>query len=168
MALYKKEGVNPAGSIVPLLIQMPILIVLYSVMQDITKPENTYFLYPFFSSFTVQSINTHILGINLLSIGGTIGIAAAIIVGATQWLQIKLSLAKNAPVKTIPEEVKELEKDIETGSFTPDPATMNAMMLYMLPTIIAISTYFFPLAIGVYWFIGSVFTTVQQLVVNRK
>jgi YidC/Oxa1 family membrane protein insertase len=45
MELYKKEGVNPLGSCLPILIQIPILIVLYQVILNISNPGNLAHLY---------------------------------------------------------------------------------------------------------------------------
>lgn len=47
MELYKREGVNPLGSCLPLLIQLPILIVLYQVILNIGNPSNFAHLYNF-------------------------------------------------------------------------------------------------------------------------
>lgn len=49
----------------------------------------------------------------------------------------------------------------------PDPSVMNAFMLWGMPIMIAVSTYFFPAGVGIYWFIGTVFMLLQQLVVNK-
>lgn len=58
MELYKREGVNPLGSCLPLMVQMPILIVLYWVIIGIDDPTNAYFLYPFLSHFSPSEIAT--------------------------------------------------------------------------------------------------------------
>jgi len=47
MELYKREGVNPLGSCLPILIQIPILIVLYQVILKISNPSNLAHLYNF-------------------------------------------------------------------------------------------------------------------------
>lgn len=49
-----------------------------------------------------------------------------------------------------------------------DPELMQKMMLYMLPLMLAISAYFFPLGVGLYWFIGTLFVIAQQWYVNNK
>jgi len=46
MALYKKEGINPAGGCIPVLIQMPFLIVLYDVIKGLTYTINKGSTYP--------------------------------------------------------------------------------------------------------------------------
>jgi membrane protein insertase Oxa1/YidC/SpoIIIJ len=70
MELYKKEKVNPFGSCLPLLIQMPILIVLYQVIYGVTTVADTYYLYGLFQSFNISVITTNFFGLNLLGVGG--------------------------------------------------------------------------------------------------
>jgi YidC/Oxa1 family membrane protein insertase len=67
MNLYKTEGVNPLGSCLPLMIQMPILIVLYWVISGITDPSSSYYLYAPLASFDIHSIATRFLGLDLLA-----------------------------------------------------------------------------------------------------
>lgn len=173
MNLYKAEQVNPLGSCLPLLIQMPLLIVLYWVVLSITDFSNYYYLYSPLASFDISKIDTVFFGVHLLDIGGIAGALLAVAVGAAQWLQIKLSLPKESDVKKL----EKLEKKIieqKDGKYTetepslmPDPSVMNAFMLWGMPVMIAVSTFFFPIGVGVYWLIGTLFMLVQQLVVNK-
>lgn len=166
LELYKKEKVNPLGSCLPLMIQMPILIVLYWVIQDINNPASTYYLYEFQKDFNVSVIQTVFYGIDLLHVGGIVGAILAVVVGALQWVQIKFSLPKveeKAPKKFEKKEDGSLEPEI---SAMPDPAMMNAMMLWMMPLMMAFTTYYLPAGVGIYWFVGTVFMIIQQLVVN--
>ncbi len=160
MELYKREKVNPLGACLPLLIQMPLLIVLYWVLTSILDASNHYYFYSFFQGFQVSSINTHFLGMDLLAIGGIVGAILALLVGIAQWAQIKLSQmrtnASPAPV---------IKHDPE--SLMPDPNMMNMFMLWGMPVMIAVSTYFFPAGVGVYWLIGTLFMLVQQVIANR-
>lgn len=167
LELYKKEGVNPLGSILPLLIQMPILIGLYWVVSQINDPSNFYHLYSFFSNFDPTQINTSFLGFNLAHTGGIVGGVFALILGGLQFVQAKLSFGYNAPQKK--DDAPVVFKDGETPEVAAlDPAVMQKMMLYFLPVVIAISSYFFPLGVGLYWFIGTLFVILQQWYVNRK
>ena len=165
LELYKKEWVNPMGSCLPLIIQMPILIGLYWVISGANDPSNYYHLYSYFSSFNPAAVDSSFLGLNLQHVGGTIGLIFALILGAMQWIQAKLSFAYNPPAK---KEEKKIEKkeDEATPEIALDPAMMQKMMLYMFPVMIATSSYFFPLGVGLYWFIGTVFVIVQQWYVN--
>lgn len=78
MELYKTEGVNPMGPIIPLLIQMPILIGLYWVISEINDPSNFYHLYRIFADFNPTEISTFFYGLHLDSVGGIVGIIFAI------------------------------------------------------------------------------------------
>lgn len=166
MELYKREGVNPLGSCLPLLIQMPILIVLYWVISGIGDPTNRYFLYPFLSHFDPSTVSTMFLGVELKSVGGVAGLVLAVLVAFFQWFQIKLSLSNNP--QSLSPQVFEKKEDGSLVAESPlDPRAMNAFMLWGMPAMIGISTYFFPAGVGVYWLIGTVFMLVQQAVANR-
>lgn len=169
MELYKREGVNPLGSCLPLLIQMPILIVLYWVITGIGDPTNRFFFYGFLSHFDPANIATVFFGVELKAIGGVAGFVLALLVGAFQWLQIKLSLARNPVDEPSPKNLEQ-KKDGSLVVDEPsplDPKVMNTFMLWGMPVMIAVSTYFFPAGVGVYWLIGTLFMLVQQAVANR-
>ncbi len=158
MALYKKEKVNPLGACLPLAIQMPILLVLYWVLTSIQDTSNHFYFYSFFQNFEVSSIQTQFLRLDLLGIGGVVGIALAVLVGVTQWLQIKLS-QKGIVIKPRTEE--------DANSLMPDPALMGKFMLWGMPAMITVTTYFFPAGVGIYWFISTLFMLVQQQIANQ-
>lgn len=162
MELYKRENVNPLGSCLPLLIQTPILIVLYWVLISIQDHSNDYYLYSFFKDFDVSKIEHMFLGMDLLAIGGVAAVVLAVVVGVTQWLQIWLSQKR-----TQSSTKKEVSVPQPTDSLMPDPEIMNKFMLWGLPVIIAFSVLYFPIGVGLYWFIGTLFMLVQQAVVNH-
>lgn len=161
MELYKSEKVNPLGSCLPLLIQTPILIVLYWVLTSIQDHSNYYYLYSAFQGFEVSKIDHVFLGMNLLGIGGITAMVLAVVVGLAQFSQIWLSQRRNGPVAPIKAE------DRDPNSVMPDPQVMNKFMLWILPGVIAISVLYFPIGVGMYWFIGTLFMLVQQAVANR-
>jgi len=167
MELYSKEGVNPLGSCLPLLIQMPILIGLYWVISGITDPSNFYHLYGVFSTFQPSAIVTDFLGINLSQVGGITAVIFGLILGFTQWVQAYMSTQYTAKSKKESKEPKE-EVDLISQEVSLDPELMQKMMLYMLPIMLAVSAYFFPLGVGLYWFIGTLFVIAQQWYVNKK
>ncbi len=122
---------------------MPILIGLYWVISGITDASNFYHLYTVFQDFDPRVIDSHFLGLDLQKVGGTIGIIFALVLGAIQYIQAKLSFVYNPPAK---KEEKKLEiKSDEKPEFALDPDMMKNMMLYMFPVMIAVSSYFFPL-----------------------
>lgn len=166
MDLYKREGVNPLGSCLPLLVQMPILIVLYWVIDGIGDPTNSFFLYDFLSNFDPAAVSTVFLGIELKAVGGIAGFVLALLVMGFTWLQIKLSLART-PESQAPQVFEKKEDGTLVAESPLDPRAMNAFMLWGMPVMIGVSTYFFPAGVGVYWLIGTLFMLVQQSVANR-
>lgn len=135
MDLYKREGVNPLGSCLPLLVQMPILIVLYWVIDGIGDPTNSFFLYPFLSGFDPAHVNTMFLGIELKAIGGVAGFLLALLVMGFTWLQIKLSLSRT-PESQAPQVFEKKEDGTLVAESPLDPRAMNAFMLWGMPLMI--------------------------------
>ncbi len=168
LEIYKKEKVNPMWSCLPLLIQLPLLIVLYWVISGITSPANYYYLYPTFANFNISSINLHFLGLNLIQNEWKSGLILAILIWASQWLQIKMSLLVHEKKKDHGKIVeKEVKIDDPVSEFMPDPNMMNWFMLWWMPTMLAVSSYFFPAWVSIYWLIWTIFTLIQQYVVNK-
>ena len=58
MNLYKEEWVNPMWSCWMLLIQMPILLVIYNVIVWIQSTSNNYYLYSFLSDYNLTNISS--------------------------------------------------------------------------------------------------------------
>jgi YidC/Oxa1 family membrane protein insertase len=86
-----------------------------------------------------------------------------------QYIQARLSFSYSEKKKE-KEDTKAVTKkdDDETPEMALDPAVMQKMMLYFFPLIIGISAYFFPIGVGLYWFIGTLFVIGQQAYVNRN
>jgi len=96
MELYKKEGVNPLGSCLPILIQIPILIVLYQVILNISNPSNFAHLYDFtwIQNFRNVTLETYFFGLHLERSGGVVGIILGLLTGGLQFGQMWLSQKK--------------------------------------------------------------------------
>jgi membrane protein insertase Oxa1/YidC/SpoIIIJ len=146
---------------------MPILIGLYWVISGITDVSNFYHLYSFFAHFNPQDIDAHFYGIDLLQIGGKTAILFGIALAVIQYIQARLSFMYNPPAKK--EEKAPTEKAPgDLPEMALDPEMMKKMMLYFFPLTIGISALFFPLGVGLYWFIGTLFVIAQQWYVNQK
>ncbi len=54
-------------------------------------------------------------------------------------------------------------------AFTSSTApVMRVVMLYFLPGLILTALFKFPAAVGLYWLTTTVFSIIQQIIVNRK
>ncbi len=170
MALYKKEKVNPMWSCGFLLIQMPILFVLYRVIMEIRDPANAYYLYEFLQNFQIDKIIHNFYGFDLFKTGMEAPVQwviLALFVWGVQFIQIKLSLADK--LKTTPKWAVLEKKKWEEGfaSMMPDPEMMNKFMLYGMPAMVTVFTFSFFAGLGLYWGISTTFMIFQQLVVNK-
>jgi YidC/Oxa1 family membrane protein insertase len=124
MALYKEHGVNPAGGCLPILLQMPILFAFYRLLS---------------TAFELRGA-PWILWIRDLSAADP-HYVLPIVMGATQFLQVKLSP--------------------QTG----DP--MQRRMFMLMPLIMTIFFYKMPSGLVLYWLTNNVLTILQQGVYNR-
>ncbi len=169
MNLYKKEKVNPFGSCGFLLIQMPILLVIYNIILGIQDPSNIYYIYDFLNNFHLTDINFDFFGLDLLKSGWTQGLILAITIAVIQFIQIKLSLSYNKTEDKDKNKVV-LEKKKWASDYSnmmPDPEMMNKFMLYGMPLMVWVFTYTLFAWVWIYWWISTIFMVFQQLIVNK-
>lgn len=168
LELYKREKVNPMGSCGLLIIQLPVLLVIYNVIMSIGDTSNSYYLYQFLSAFKVSDIQTNFFGIDMYSVGGITGAVLWVIVWIVQYIQVKLSLDMNALTNTKKWLVLEKKPwDAWYNSLMPDPEFMNKFMLYGMPAMVVVFTYSLFVWVGIYWWVSTIFSIFQQLFVNK-
>lgn len=157
MHIWKEHKVNPFGSCLPLLIQFPILIALFYVIQSGLNPDNSVLLYGFLKDFTFGDIDKYFLTMDLTQINKFV---LPIIVGGLQFAQMKLAEIKK--------EKKEEPKKEEKKKFGDEMQIATKMMTYVMPIMIAIFTASMPSGVGLYWGTSTLFGIGQQLVANYK
>ena len=145
MDLYKEHDVNPFSSILLLIIQLPILIALYQIVQLSFGAEVLSQLYSFVAA--PGAINATLLGwINLSDKNLALVVCAAI----AQYFQARLAIYQ----------VK--------GEAPSQSQKIANQMAIMGPILTIFIFYNFPAAVGLYWFVSSLFSVLQQLVINKK
>jgi len=151
MALYKKEKINPLGSCLPLLIQLPIFLGLYWVLRDGIASENLDVLYPF-----IQNPGT----INPIAFGfldlGTRNIVIVLAAGAAQYWQASQLVTKQPEVKS------DGSKDESMA------AVMNKQMKYTMPLITVVIGVGLPAGLAFYWFLTTLVYAMQQHFLFKK
>jgi YidC/Oxa1 family membrane protein insertase len=146
MALYKEHGVNPFSSILLLIIQLPILIALYRIMLSGLVGGALTGLYSFVSA--PATINALFLGfIDLRAKNFWLVFLAAI----AQYFQARLAIWRD-PKNTAPLSA---------------PEKMARQMAFIGPLITIVIFYNLPAAVGLYWLSSSLFSILQQIIVNR-
>ncbi|MDO8504649.1 MAG: YidC/Oxa1 family membrane protein insertase [Candidatus Liptonbacteria bacterium] len=146
MALYKENKTNPFSGFVFLILQLPILIALYQIFLNILKPEVFTGLYRFISAPEV--FNTSFLGLINLADPNIIVVGLAAL---GQYFQIKTSLPK----------------DQDPATFTPQEK-MNRRMAFIAPLLTLFIFYNLPAAVSLYWLTASIFSVVQQELIQKK
>ncbi len=152
MKLYKEHKVNPFGSCLPILIQLPVFIALYLVLRDGLTTTDFNALYPF-----VQNPGT----INTTTIGGISlhdpSIILALLAGVAQFVQAKMMVRKQPP-----------KAAGEAGKDENMMAMMNKQMLYMMPFMTFFIGLKLPAGLSLYWFFSTLLTALQQWILFRK
>jgi len=158
-ALYKEYKVNPFGSCLPLLIQLPILIALFYVIQTGLNPDNVHMLYEPLKGFDLSLVDSNFFG--LLDLQKIDIFALPLIVAALQFFQMKLSMTKK-------KKDEEKNKDDKKKVAGDEMQMASQMMIYVMPVMIALFTASVPSGVGLYWGTSTVFGILQQLYVNKK
>ncbi len=152
MALFKEKKVRPLAGLIALLVQIPIFIALYFVFFREGLPNiDLSLLYSFVE--VPAMVQTNFLGfVDLLAIHNA---PLAAIVGGTQYLVTKLSLARTPAKAATPE--AEMAHSLQ-----------RTLMLYMLPGLMTVLTYFFPAGVGLYFLTGNVVSILQEMYIKRQ
>ncbi|HLG25597.1 MAG TPA: YidC/Oxa1 family membrane protein insertase, partial [Candidatus Gracilibacteria bacterium] len=158
MLLWKEHKVNPFGSCLPLVIQLPVLIALFYVIQSGLNPDNAYLLYGGLQGFSLSNINVNFLGI--LDLTKINSIILPLLVGGLQFVQMKLAMMRTEKKKKDAPADKEKKKS--------EMEMANQMMIYFMPIMIALFTASVPSGVGLYWCVSTLYGIAQQFVVNRQ
>lgn len=150
--LYKEYKISPLAGCLPILIQLPIILALYRVFLGGFDFDATP-LYGFINQ--PEQVKLLFLGIQDLT---QKSIIFAILAGATQYLQVHFSAARN-PVNVDPN---------DTSMAANMSKMMNKQMKYFLPVFVAIISYQISAAIALYWAVNNIFTTVQEYLIHKK
>ena len=143
MKLYRESGMNPAGCLLPMLIQMPIWIALYqSIIRVLAvSPEGflglSQYLYSWPIVYSILPLENNFLWLHLAAPDTFL----AILVAASMWVQQKMSM----PVTTDPKQQSQAR-----------------MMLWMMPLMFGFFCLSFPSGLALFWATSSVIRLVMQ------
>jgi YidC/Oxa1 family membrane protein insertase len=159
MALYKETGTNPFASCLPLILQMPIFLALFRLIDHAAKhpDEGRALLTPdlaqkfadaslFGAKISDSFTSTDLTEVRLLA--GILVIAMT----ATTFLTQRQLMSKNMPA------------DAMTGQY----AQQQKMLLYILPVVFAVGGIAFPIGVLFYWTTSNLWTMCQQFYVIRS
>src|SRR6478672_2342906 len=158
MSLYKETGTNPFASWLPILLQMPIFLALFRLIDNASKGTAKGVLTP---EQVNQLQHAKIFGAEISAsftkAGGDLHVqilAAVLVVAmtATTFLTQRQLMSKNMPA------------DAMTGQY----AQQQKMLLYVLPVVFAVGGIAFPIGVLFYWTTSNLWTMCQQFYVIRN
>ena len=138
MKLYQTYGVNPAGGCLPILLQMPIFIALWGLLQAAIELRQQPFIF-WINDLSVPDVILD-LGFKLPLVGVEEISGLALLMGITTFFQQKMSIK--------------------------DPK--QQALVYMMPIMLTILFMTFPSGLNLYYFMFNVFSIAQQYYINHK
>lgn len=182
MALYKEHGVNPFGSIGILLLQLPVLIALYSgIRLVLTNPHQLIsFAYPPLQHLAwMQQLghNIHLFDNTLFGIvdltkaplGATVYWPALIIAlssAVVQYFQGKQLLVTDKNARSLRTILREANNGQQADQAEVS-AAVTGLTRYFIPVMVLLVTIRLPAALGLYWLVGGLIAFGQQSLILR-
>ncbi|MCW2674023.1 MAG: putative inner rane protein translocase component YidC [Frankiales bacterium] len=168
MKLYKDHGTNPVSGCLPLVLQIPVFIALFRVMNEFKPKSGAFhpafglsqtlieqgakakvFGAPISASFTSSSSLLHQLGGTATTVK-LVSVIMIVTMGASQfWTQRQLMARAGAPADA-------------------QQAQIQKTMLYVLPLFFAVAGVNFPVGVLLYWLTTNVWSMGQQAWVIKR
>jgi YidC/Oxa1 family membrane protein insertase len=149
MEFYQVNKINPLSSCLPLLIQFPILIVLYYVFRYGLDPSHYNLIYSFVPR--PEYMNMYFFGINVMEPN----IYLAILTGLAQFWQSKQLMPKKTAAPT----------NDKSSQFQ---KILTSQMTYIMPIFTVFIAMALPAALSLYWTVTSLFSVAQQYYVLKR
>jgi YidC/Oxa1 family membrane protein insertase len=170
MKLYKENNANPLASCLPLLLQSPIFIALFRVLDGAARLDANgdpiargYWLR--INPELVQSLNqSTIFGARISDTFTKAGFASGI--NSVHVVTVVLILAMTATLFVT--QLQLMRKNMPPEALTGPFAQQQKMMLYLFPLIFAVGGINFPVGVLIYWFASNLWTMGQQFYVIRR
>ncbi|SES00060.1 YidC/Oxa1 family membrane protein insertase [Propionibacterium cyclohexanicum] len=163
MKLYQEEGVNPASSCAPLLIQLPIFFALFRVLSSASTGQNVHGYWLQRDPELVHSLShANIFGAQLS--GTFLPINNGF--GATQILATILIILMT--VLMFFQQLHMLKRNMPPSALTGPMAQQQKMMLYLFPAMYLFTGLAIPIGVLVYWLTTNLWTMAQQYFIIRN
>ncbi len=153
IALFKKYKVNPLAGFGALFVQLAVLIALYFALFHEGFPAiDTTLLYSFVPA--PAQVSTNFFG--LVDLLAPHNIILALLVGVSQYLAIRLTLLRTPAPAGMAEDKAAAHR------------MQQHMMRYFMPLLMAVTSYYFQAAVGLYFIVGNLFSLLQEWIIRRQ
>jgi YidC/Oxa1 family membrane protein insertase len=158
MALYKEAGTNPFASCLPILLQMPIFLALFRLLNKASKDEGHGVL----SDSDASSLaHSKLFGVQISKTFMTANGDHSVQILALFFVLCML-------VTTFLTQRQLMTKNMPESALTGPYAQQQKMLLYVLPVVFAVGGVAFPIGVLVYWTVSNLWTMGQQFYVIRR
>jgi len=157
MKLYRETGTNPFSSCLPIIAQAPIFLALFRVLDGIAKDHPRGFIT---EELVASAQHAKIFGAEIsASFANSPGnvtvkivtMTMVVIMAGSQFIAQRQLMLKN------------LSPDAANNPFV----QQQKILLYILPVVFAVSGFFFPVGVLLYWLVSNFWTIGQQMYVIR-
>ena len=160
MKLYKETGTNPFSSCMPLLLQSPIFLALFRVLDGASKGKpHSRFIEPHIESLRHAKIFGAEISQTFLRAAGD---------NATNTRVVAMVLTILMTVTMFITQLQLMRKNMPKEALEGQAAQMQKIMLYVFPIFFFIGGFNFPIGVLIYWFVSNVWTMGQQFYVIRR
>jgi YidC/Oxa1 family membrane protein insertase len=160
MQLYKSERVNPFASCLPVLVQIPVLLGVFSALRLVVGGESVQAMY----AFVPHPEHIRLVSFGTLDLAGR-SVVLALLTGVAQFWQARTMSAIRPLGERQKNLLKRLEDTGEVQDATADENMAQAMtrsMTYTLPIVTVIAGMTISSGVVLYWFVSTLMTIVQQ------
>ena len=170
MKLYKEHNANPLASCLPLLLQSPIFIALFRVLDGAARlgPDGLPIARGHWLAINpdlLLSLNSAtLLGARISDTFIKVGFANGI--NSVHIVTLVLIIAMTATLFVT--QLQLMRKNMPADALTGPFAQQQKIMLYLFPLIFAIGGINFPVGVLIYWFASNLWTMGQQFYVIRR
>ena len=168
MDLYKRTGTNPLSSCLPLLLQLPIFLALFSVLNDAQYGKAG--VGPLTETLAEQFGNAKLFGIAPLH-DSFASQWALMVAGQSFEPSVMWIAATMVVLMTASQFVTQLQivaKNMSPETKASPMFRQQRILLYLLPLVFAFSGVAFPLGVLIYWLTSNIWAMVQQFLVIRN
>jgi YidC/Oxa1 family membrane protein insertase len=160
MKLYKETGTNPFSSCLPLLLQSPIFLALFRVLDYAAKGQwHSEIMKPYVGSLQHAKIFGAEISQTFLKASGSGA-------GNVKVVAIVLIILMTGTMFTT--QLQLMRKNMPKEALTGQAAQMQKIMLYVFPVFFLIGGFNFPIGVLIYWFVSNLWTMGQQFYVIRR
>lgn len=172
--LFKEHGVNPAAGCLPTIIQVLPLYPLYQIFLAFFAGEKglqtiNYFLYNN-SWHLAQLPSTDFFGLDLaakplqFASAGVFLLLIPLLTSALTFVQSRMMTPVSPPVKVYPSDSPKEKKEKEDVEDV--MVSMQPTMLYMMPIMIGVFAFQFPVGLAIYWIMLTILSIFQQYLIS--